>query len=72
MNVKCDPDEALILRDKYESILPGYHMNKRLWNTIVLDGSVPTDEIKKFIDDSYNIVVENLPTAQKEALAKLS
>ena len=72
LNVKCDPDEALILRDKYEAILPGYHMNKRLWNTIVLDGTVPENEIKKFIDDSYQIVVDNLPTAQKEALANLS
>lgn len=72
LNVKCDPDEALILRDKYEAIVPGYHMNKRLWNTIILDGSVPEEEIKQFIDDSYKIVVDNLPTAQQEALSKLT
>ncbi|KZN42600.1 MmcQ/YjbR family DNA-binding protein [Pseudoalteromonas luteoviolacea] len=72
LNLKCDPDEALLLRDKYSSIVPGYHMNKRLWNTIVLDGSIPEDELKKLIDDSYNIVVDNLPTAQREELARIT
>ncbi|MEI5639381.1 MULTISPECIES: MmcQ/YjbR family DNA-binding protein [unclassified Pseudoalteromonas] len=70
LNVKCDPDEALLLRDKYESVVPGYHMNKRLWNTVILDGTVPADAIKKMIDDSYQIVVDNLPTAQREELEK--
>ncbi|MCF2857878.1 MmcQ/YjbR family DNA-binding protein [Pseudoalteromonas sp. SMS1] len=72
LNLKCDPDEALLLRDKYSSIVPGYHMNKRLWNTIVLDGSIPEDELRKLIDDSYNIVVDNLPTAQREELARIT
>ncbi|MBQ4838855.1 MULTISPECIES: MmcQ/YjbR family DNA-binding protein [Pseudoalteromonas] len=72
LNLKCDPDEALLLRDKYSSIVPGYHMNKRLWNTIVLDGSIPEDELKKLIDDSYNIVVDNLPTAQREELNRIT
>ncbi|CCQ09815.1 hypothetical protein PALB_6630 [Pseudoalteromonas luteoviolacea B = ATCC 29581] len=71
LNVKCDPDEALILRDKYTSVVPGYHMNKRLWNTVYLDGSVPADEIKRMIDESYQIVVDNLPTAQKDEILKL-
>ncbi len=44
-------------------------MNKRLWNTVILDGTIPEDEIKKMIDDSYQIVVDNLPTAQREELA---
>ena len=70
LNVKCDPDEALLLRDKFESVVPGYHMNKRLWNTVILDGTVPADAIKKMIDDSYQIVVDNLPTAQREELEK--
>ncbi|MBQ4813050.1 hypothetical protein A7985_15310 [Pseudoalteromonas luteoviolacea] len=72
LNLKCDPDEALLLRDKYSSIVPGHHMNKRLWNTIVLDGSIPEDELKQLIDDSYNIVVDNLPTAQREELARIT
>ncbi|KZN63639.1 MmcQ/YjbR family DNA-binding protein [Pseudoalteromonas luteoviolacea] len=72
LNLKCDPDEALLLRDKYSSIVPGYHMNKRLWNTIVLDGSIPEDELRQLIDDSYNIVVDNLPTAQREELARIT
>ncbi|MBE0369160.1 MmcQ/YjbR family DNA-binding protein [Pseudoalteromonas aurantia] len=71
LNLKCDPDEALLLRDQYPSIVPGYHMNKRLWNTIILDGSVPEVEICRMIDTSYDIVVDNLPTAQKEALLKM-
>ncbi|KZN58015.1 MmcQ/YjbR family DNA-binding protein [Pseudoalteromonas luteoviolacea] len=72
LNLKCDPDEALLLRDKYSSVVPGYHMNKRLWNTIVLDGSIPEDELRQLIDDSYNIVVDNLPTAQREELARIT
>lgn len=71
LNLKCDPDEALLLRDQYSSIVPGYHMNKRLWNTVILDGSVPEDEIKRMVDNSYDIVVDNLPTAQKTELEKL-
>lgn len=45
INLKCDPNEALILRDVYESVIPGYHMNKRHWNTVILDGSIAADEI---------------------------
>ncbi|KAF7786789.1 hypothetical protein PRUB_a1452 [Pseudoalteromonas rubra] len=72
LNLKCDPDEALLLRDKYAAIVPGYHMNKRLWNTIVLDGSIPEEEIKRMIDDSYQIVVDNLPSAQRAELDRLT
>ncbi|BBN80824.1 DNA-binding protein [Pseudoalteromonas sp. A25] len=72
LNLKCDPDEALLLRDEFPAIVPGYHMNKRLWNTVILDGSVPEDKIKEMIDKSYDIVVDNLPTAQKEELAKIA
>ena len=51
MNLKCEPTEALMLRDIFESVIPGYHMNKKHWNTIKLDGSVPDNEIKRMIDN---------------------
>ncbi len=55
-NIKCDPDKALELREEFSSVLPGYHMNKKHWNTIVLDGSIPSKNIKEWIDDSYDLV----------------
>jgi predicted DNA-binding protein (MmcQ/YjbR family) len=57
-NVKCDPEKAIELREQYPAILPGYHMNKKLWNTIVIDGSLSSTQIKGFIDDSYRLVIE--------------
>ena len=68
INLKCDPDEALILRDIFEAVRPGYHMNKRHWNTVVLDGSVPAGELQRMIDNSYALVVKGLPRARREAL----
>ena len=55
-NVKCDPDKALELREEFSCVLPGYHMNKKHWNTIVVDGSVSTKQLKEWIDHSYNLV----------------
>lgn len=55
-NVKCDPDLALELREQYPSVLPGYHMNKKHWNTVIINGSVPDNEIFFWIDHSYEIV----------------
>ena len=56
-NVKCDPDKAIELREQYpDSILPGYHMNKKLWNTVIIDGSLSTKQLHEFIDDSYELV----------------
>jgi predicted DNA-binding protein (MmcQ/YjbR family) len=55
-NVKCDPEEAIALRQKYSSVLPGYHMNKLHWNTVVCDGVVPSKQLKQFIDASYDLV----------------
>ena len=65
VNLKCDPDLALELRDRYEQVQPGYHMNKKHWNTVVLDGVIPTKEISKMIDDSYELVVRSLPKAKR-------
>jgi len=56
-NVKCDPDKAIELREQYpESVLPGYHMNKKHWNTVIVDGRIPPRELRSFIDDSYFLV----------------
>jgi predicted DNA-binding protein (MmcQ/YjbR family) len=56
-NIKCDPDKAIELREEFpESILPGFHMNKKHWNTIVVDGAVPKKLLKEMIDNSYNLV----------------
>ena len=55
-NVKCDPEKAIELREQYPCVLPGYHMNKKHWNTIVVDGSVPVKQLKQWIDHSYELV----------------
>jgi predicted DNA-binding protein (MmcQ/YjbR family) len=68
VNLKCDPDVALELRDRYEQVRPGYHMNKKHWNTVVLDGVIPPSQIKKMIDDSYDLVVQSLPKAKRAKL----
>src|ERR1700720_992154 len=64
-NLKCDPDFALELRDRYEQVQPGYHMNKKHWNTVVLDGVIPEGETRKMIDHSYELVVQSLPKAKR-------
>lgn len=68
VNLKCDPDLALELRDRYEQVEPGYHMNKRHWNTVIFDGVIPEVEIKKMVDHSYELVVASLPKAKRKAL----
>lgn len=68
INLKCDPGIALQLRELYEGVGPGYHMNKNHWNTIKIDGCIPDSLIYQWIDNSYNLVVEKLP---KEDRAKL-
>lgn len=55
-NVKCDPDRAIELRESYACVLPGWHMNKKHWNTIVVDGSVPVRLLREWIDHSYELV----------------
>jgi predicted DNA-binding protein (MmcQ/YjbR family) len=55
-NVKCDPDKALELREEFSCVLPGWHMNKKHWNTIVVDGSVSSKQLKEWIDHSYELV----------------
>ncbi len=65
VNLKCDPDEAVERRAEYESVQPGYHMNKKHWLTVPLDGSVPYSVVYSWIDDSYGLVVASLPKAKR-------
>ena len=67
-NLKCDPDLALELRDRYEEVQPGYHMNKKHWNTVELEGGIPNAELRKMIDHSYALVVASLPKSVKAKL----
>lgn len=68
MNLKCEPYKAAALREFYESVIPGYHMNKLHWNSLFLDASIPENEIIKMIDHSYSLVVQGLKKAEKSAL----
>jgi predicted DNA-binding protein (MmcQ/YjbR family) len=68
VNLKCDPQEAIMLRDIFPSVIPGYHMSKVHWNTIKLDGSVPEGEIKRMMDNSFNLVVDNMPQKDQQSI----
>ena len=67
LNLKCLPEQAEVLRELYPAVRPGYHMNKRHWNTVILDGSLPDEDICGMIDESYRLVVEKLPRARRPA-----
>ncbi|MBA3971330.1 MAG: MmcQ/YjbR family DNA-binding protein [Bacteroidetes bacterium] len=67
-NVKCDPEKAIALRENYSSVLPGYHMNKKHWNTIIADGSLGDHILKEWITHSYDLVVSGLPKVQQKKL----
>jgi len=68
INLKCEPNDAIAYREIYESVIPGYHMNKKHWNTVILDGSVPLEVLKDMIDQSYDLVFKKLTKAQKQNL----
>lgn len=68
VNLKCDPAKAIELREQFEGVKPGYHMSKKHWNTIEMDGSVPDDLFLEWIDDSYNLVVGKLPQRLRNQL----
>ncbi len=68
INLKCDPERAIELREEYEAILPGWHMNKKHWNTVKIDGRLKPDFIKEMIDHSYDLVISKLTKKQKEEL----
>jgi len=68
VSVKCEPELAAELRASYGAIRPGYHLNKRHWNTIVLDGSLPDQLVRDLIEDSYDLVANALPKRKRETL----
>ena len=67
-NVKCDPEKAIEWREQFAAVQPGYHMNKKMWNTVIVDGSIPGKTLREMIDDSYRLVVESLPKKDQAGL----
>jgi predicted DNA-binding protein (MmcQ/YjbR family) len=67
-NVKCDPEKAILLREEYDEVQPGYHMSKIHWNTVNIKGRLTERQLKEIIDDSYNLVVASLPKNKKDLL----
>lgn len=68
VNLKCDPERAVSLRERHEDVRPGYHMNKRHWNTVGLQGDVPNPLLRELIDHSYDLVVAGLPSGDRARL----
>ncbi len=71
INLKCNPDDAIELREQYHAVKPGYHMSKKHWNTVSVGEDASDDLIYGWIDDSYNLIVQSLTKKLKEELAKL-
>lgn len=71
INLKCDPEEAIGLRETYEAVQPGYHMNKKHWNTVLMDGTLSDKLVLSWIDKSYLLVASSLPKTLKMALEAL-
>lgn len=65
ISLKCDPELAADLRERYSEVTPGYHLNKTHWNTILIEGSVPDKEILSWIDHSYDLIIKSLPKKKK-------
>src|SRR5215212_9027986 len=68
VSLKCEPALAEALREAHTAVLPGYHLNKRHWNTVIIDGSLSDDAISDMIEDSYDLVVSKLPQARRHTL----
>ena len=68
INVKCDPEKALLLREEYAAVRPGYHMSKKHWNSVYMNGSIPDKLIRQWIIDSYTLIVHSLPKNIQEEL----
>jgi len=71
LSLKADPVDALILRKQYAAVKPGYHLNKKHWITVTLDGSVPGDELQRMIDDSYQLVVRGMTRADQSKIKRM-
>jgi len=70
-NAKCDPEWAIELREQHHEIVPGFHMNKKHWNTVAMDGGLKFSFLKELIDHSYNLVLASLPKKQREELGNI-
>jgi len=70
VNLKCDPEKAIVLREQFIDVVPGYHMSKKHWNTIFINGSIRWELITQWIDQSYELVVNSLPKAKRDQLIK--
>lgn len=70
VNLKCDPELALMLRESYDGVKPGYHMNKKHWNTVMVDASIDDSTIYEWIDHSYDLVVKGLPKKLRSELSE--
>ena len=68
VNLKCDPEKAIELREQFPAVKPGYHMNKKHWNTIDMDGTIPDKLLEQWINDSYNLVVKGLTKKEQDTL----
>jgi predicted DNA-binding protein (MmcQ/YjbR family) len=68
VSLKCDPALVEPLREAHAAVLPGYHLNKRHWNTVIVDGSLPDEMLRNMVEDSYDLVVSKLPQARRRAL----
>ena len=64
-NVKCDPEKAIVLREEHQEIIPGYHMNKKYWNTVYYNGTLSDDFLHQLIDHSYQLILQSLPKAKQ-------
>lgn len=71
INLKCEPEKAVELREEYEAVQPGYHMSKKHWNTVLIDGSIPKPKILEWIDESYELVISGLKKSERQKLEKL-
>lgn len=71
VNLKCDPERAVELREEYHGIVPGYHMNKIHWNTVYMESDVPQKLLETLIDHSYDLIIKGLPTKKREALKNM-
>jgi predicted DNA-binding protein (MmcQ/YjbR family) len=71
VNLKNDPEKNIELRERYPAVKPGYHMNKQLWNTVQINGTIPDTLFKQLIDESYGLIVDSLSRKQKEELKQL-
>ena len=70
INLKCDPEKAIELREEYEDVQPGWHMSKKHWNTIILEGNIRWNDLRDWIDHSYDEVVKGLKKSERDKLAK--